>query len=575
MSQPTDADSSPLKPSDSVDEAPSQDRHHVDASFFAGQFWVVAKNVIGWLLLISTPAVGLLPGPGGIATFIIGFALVSFPGKRRLTSRVMRGKPVRVSPKPFLGIATALSIIVCGVLVYLFDWKKQWVLQSLGLQENEKAAIATFIVAVGILAMVTTWVFMKLALFGVNVFIRGLPIARRFVRPWLKRKGINFLPPRRLRVGEDVQNINFNEILTVSKGNQTRAINAANFFVRWGKRSVGIGITIAIFWFILTPVIKNWQDAAHQLSLLSPVRVAASVLMFMTFLIVFRAMAWRAIVWGFGYKLPVAPALRIWLTSELARYIPGAIWQVMSRVKLAKPYGIRGSVISTSQVLELSIFLLANLIIAVACLCWLGVKTFPGPAQTWLIAAMCMTPFLGLLLLPGIFYGTTDRILSQLGKPPIARRLGKRQAFLLLAWYGLGLLLQSMAIWLMLSGPLELPLSKWWVVAGSYCLAWSAGFLAVWAPGGIGVREIVLMGALTIAMPPALREVLGPDVASAAAITGSIAFLLRAWTILAELLLTPIVYWFDWRGAIGRGIEPVQCEVSSDTVAADVADASD
>jgi hypothetical protein len=44
----------------------------------------------------------LVPGPGGIPLFLIGFALISFPGKRRLTARVLRGKPVRFQRGPFV-----------------------------------------------------------------------------------------------------------------------------------------------------------------------------------------------------------------------------------------------------------------------------------------------------------------------------------------------------------------------------------------------------------------------------------------------------------------------------------------
>ncbi len=38
-------------------------------------FWIVLKNVIGWLAIIASPILGvLLPGPGGVPLFIVGFA---------------------------------------------------------------------------------------------------------------------------------------------------------------------------------------------------------------------------------------------------------------------------------------------------------------------------------------------------------------------------------------------------------------------------------------------------------------------------------------------------------------------
>src|SRR3989442_4519453 len=56
--------------------------------------WLILKNVIGWALILASGPVGLtLPGPGGLPLFLIGFAMITFPGKRALTSRVMRGRP--------------------------------------------------------------------------------------------------------------------------------------------------------------------------------------------------------------------------------------------------------------------------------------------------------------------------------------------------------------------------------------------------------------------------------------------------------------------------------------------------
>ena len=75
---------------------------------------------------------------------------------------------------------------------------------------------------------------------------------------------------------------------------------------------------------------------------------------------------------GLGHELPIAVTTRIWSSSELARYLPGVIWQVVGRVYLIKPYGVSGTVCSTSQVLELTIFLLANVLLAVGCLTWFG-----------------------------------------------------------------------------------------------------------------------------------------------------------------------------------------------------------
>src|SRR6476660_8147226 len=71
--------------------------------FLKSWFWFILKNILGWVLILAAFAAGpLVPGPGGIPLFLIGFALITFPGKRRLTARVLRGRPLRIPGGPFV-----------------------------------------------------------------------------------------------------------------------------------------------------------------------------------------------------------------------------------------------------------------------------------------------------------------------------------------------------------------------------------------------------------------------------------------------------------------------------------------
>src|SRR6476469_9682554 len=88
--------------------------------FLASYYWLVLKNVLGWtLILLSFVAGPLVPGPGGIPLFLIGFALISFPGKRRLTARVLRGRPVRFASRPFLLISLGAALVLAAVALPL------------------------------------------------------------------------------------------------------------------------------------------------------------------------------------------------------------------------------------------------------------------------------------------------------------------------------------------------------------------------------------------------------------------------------------------------------------------------
>src|SRR6476661_8263871 len=75
--------------------------------FIENHFWFILENVLGWIFIVAASVLTpTLPGPGGITLFILGFALVTFPGKRRLTSHVIRGRPIEVEPVFFTFLVT-------------------------------------------------------------------------------------------------------------------------------------------------------------------------------------------------------------------------------------------------------------------------------------------------------------------------------------------------------------------------------------------------------------------------------------------------------------------------------------
>ena len=249
------------------------------------------------------------------------------------------------------------------------------------------------------------------------------------------------------------------------------------------------------------------------------------------------------------------PRWRIWSTSELARYVPGAVLQVVGRIYLCRPYGITGSVCSITQVLELAIFLLANIIVAVSCLLYFGIKNLHGPARMVFVAA-ALVPVLLVLLHTRIFYGIINHVMHRLGKPPIVQRLRGYMLVGMLLWNVIGLLFQSLAIFLIVQQPLGLIWDWWWVVAGAYCLAWCAGFLAFWAPGGLGVREVVFIGAMEVILPKRIRT------EELTVLLAFLSVLLRLWATSGEFLLASIAYAIDFRGAWAGPTRPAASIVS-------------
>ncbi len=534
--------------------------------FLQDYFWIILKNVVGWILILAAWPIGLIvPGPGGIPIFLIGFAMVTFPGKRRLTARVLRGRRMQIQARVFTlvsgFVALAVPAIILGIIYVMYEE----VFDQRGpgwLLSRDMAGIYLLIIAV-------TWLVARIALVLVNVVIKGIPKVRRRVRPWLRSHGINLLPPRRRRkklglsdAPDDQEILEFHE----RHHNRIRFLWATS--KPWIRRAVALAITVLIFVWIIKPITRQWSELKDEILSTSVWRFVVASMMFAVFLLLFRAITWWRILIGLNHRLPVAAATRIWSVSELARYLPGVVWQVVGRVYMVRPYGVNALTSSTSQLVEIAIFLVANLIVAILFLVGFG-ASMQMESHGWYIAALVIVPLLLVLLHPKVFHGVIDAILRLMKKPPMPRRLSGRLLVGLLGWAMLGVLWQSLAVWVLLGQPqaLALDISQLWLVAGAYCLAWSAGFMAFWAPGGIGVREVVLIATLKFALPDIAGRFAG-DQSQYYAFLGFLSLMLRLWTVAGELLLTGIAYLCDLEGALRQPVtieekRPLMTEAAS------------
>lgn len=157
--------------------------------FFASYYWLILKNLIGWPLILASFVAGpLVPGPGGIVLFLIGFALVTLPGKRKLTARVLRGKRIRLQNRSLILAVIAVALIVPG-LVLLLGIQTRWLPPVLS-DSPARAAGSYFagVLLTGLAACVAVLI--------ANLLLRVMPPIRRSVRPWLRRHRIRLLPPR-------------------------------------------------------------------------------------------------------------------------------------------------------------------------------------------------------------------------------------------------------------------------------------------------------------------------------------------------------------------------------------------
>ena len=162
----------------------------------------------------------------------------------------------------------------------------------------------------------------------------------------------------------------------------------------------------------------------------------------------------------------------------------------------------------------------------------------------------------GIPILPGVFNRLVDRLTNlaqraarKSGDPLEAALLPRLSARMLVTglamtsfnWALLGLSL-SAVVQAMLPEPPGWSLDAWGRHTAYIALAYVVGFLALFAPGGLGVRELLLQRLLAsdfaLAMPPEQAESLAVVVT----------LVLRLLWTAAEVIMATVVFWLPRAG---------------------------
>jgi hypothetical protein len=154
---------------------------------------VIVKNIVGWALMLAALGLGsFFPIPIGTPLFLIGFAMITLPGKRKLTSGALRGIPIKLHTRTAFWWRLAASLLLPPAVLWFLEFQRWPVLHPSQMPLGRLCLVYS-------LAILSAWALTWLFLHAVNAVVRILPKVRRRVRPWMRDHGINLLPPRRKR----------------------------------------------------------------------------------------------------------------------------------------------------------------------------------------------------------------------------------------------------------------------------------------------------------------------------------------------------------------------------------------
>jgi glycosyltransferase 2 family protein len=307
-------------------------------------------------------------------------------------------------------------------------------------------------------------------------------------------------------------------------------------------------VALVVLWAVGRHVLRTWNDwRDRSISLhFEPGWLIGSGLLYLAGLSAFGRF-YERILNASATPVPLGPAVRAYLVSHLGKYVPGKAMVVVIRTGMVVPFGARASTAAIATFYETLMMMAAGGLIAavgfapavgshpleITLPVW-GRVEFPVYRLAALSGLGSGLAFL-VLVLPPVFarlVGLASLPIPGVG-PEAMPRLNGRLLVQGLFWSSAGWVLLGLSQLAVVrafdpeGAQTLIALGLAPVVIASVALATVAGFLVAVLPGGLGVREGVLMSALA----PAL----GSNQSVAAALT------LRLVWVVAELAAAAVL----------------------------------
>ena len=291
---------------------------------------------------------------------------------------------------------------------------------------------------------------------------------------------------------------------------------------RWKRQlivKVKAAVALLVLWAVGRHVLRTWNDLKqHEATFqVQPVRLIVSGVLYLAGLACCGRFYERVLRAG-PTPIGLGPALRAYLISHLGKYVPGKAMVVVMRAGMSVPYGARGATAAIATFYETLVMMAAGSLAATLGFARAGESPALALDLPILRHQVVELYHLGAVLSLGLGLAFLVVVL-----PPVFRRLsswvsvpfprvGAGALPRFSGWLMLEGYLWSAAAWVLLGAsqmevacalrPLGTSqyLAVLPVVTASVALATVAGFAVAVLPGGLGVREGVLMYALAPAL---------------------------------------------------------------------------
>jgi hypothetical protein len=234
---------------------------------------------------------------------------------------------------------------------------------------------------------------------------------------------------------------------------------------------------------------EEWHDVSHSLV---QIGFLASFEALLALLVAQYAnlKVWSVLLAGLGSPLRIRVASRILLIGQLGKYIPGSLWPILTQMELGAQAKVPRARSASASVLSMLLSLCVGLVVAMVTVPFAAVHSHD---YLWIFV---FVPVLAVCFYPKVLNPLLNKLFKIARRPPLETPITGRVLVAALAWQLMAWIFQGLQIWI-LAEKFNAPMGKTILIAlGGYAFAWCVGFVAVLAPAGAGVRDLLLIAAL-------------------------------------------------------------------------------
>lgn len=217
---------------------------------------------------------------------------------------------------------------------------------------------------------------------------------------------------------------------------------------------------------------QNFSDILENLSRISPLLLILSLLIAMLGRLCFIGLSSEVLTLQ-GYPQSFRSVFYLAATSELGKYLPGGVWHLLGRAAYYRVLGLSPATISRALIQENAWQLLSAGMIGSFFL----IMAYTGNFLAIIALLMCWQLILYFFVQKAALWRISAQILLH-------------SLIWLLFAYSFTMLLPTLDTFGFL------------LSMSAFCLSWVLGYLIIFAPGGLGVREAAIVAFLAPIMPP-------------------------------------------------------------------------